>query len=154
MGWTGVADVDKAKHYERWCSEPAIGGVLSNFMRSEGVRVYIKDTLMKGYERNRLSMADRRVWLAVGLDSPPEILERYIKPHGVRLLDQRIICWGRARDWKDLLMANFERASLGRGARSFAVVLFDASDGWAPEARGVVETAAERLGIERLAWRE
>lgn len=85
--------------------------------------------------------------------SPAEAFaEGYIKPHGRRMADGRIVCWGNSRDWKLVLMAVFERAWLAPGASPFGAVLLETGKTGGTRARRLVSTAAERLGIERLEW--
>ena len=43
--------------YEQWTKDESIGGVLSNYVDTRRVRVYIKDTLLKDYVRNTRSDA-------------------------------------------------------------------------------------------------
>jgi hypothetical protein len=91
-------------------------------MDSGKVRVYIKDTLLKDYAGHRLA-DDVAPLRALGFSSPfAEAEETYVKPHGRRLLDGRIVCWGRAEDWKSILMALHERAYVRESARPHAAV--------------------------------
>ena len=55
LRWSTLPDAVRAKHYEFWTRDPAIGGRLGHFMDPRKVRVYIKDSLIKPYERSRLS---------------------------------------------------------------------------------------------------
>lgn len=117
------------------------------------VRVYLKDTLRKDYSRHK--HADGALILRVlGLSDAPTV-RSYIKPHGRRFADGRIVCWGRANAWKNVLMAAYERAYSARGDKPFAAVLTRALGQYhQPSVRKMVECAATKLGIERVVWLE
>jgi hypothetical protein len=142
---------EKARQYTIWTETPELGGRLAAYMDPRQVRVYIKDTLLKAYTRKR--MADpRRIFRILGLPIDIEVVDIFIKPHGRRLRDGRIIAWSNGTEWKATLMALHERAFHARGC-PFAGILFEASTKF-PDAqsRVVVETAAALLRVERLVW--
>jgi hypothetical protein len=142
----------KAKYYEDWTGDSNIGGVLGRYMDKGQVRVYIKDSLMKGYARSRLA-DPTRILRVLGVDSEVEQVESYVKPHGKRLADNRVICWGRAEAWKNILMATYERAYACQQAVPHAAVLLQAVGRFGQDAtRRMVETAARKLGIEHIVW--
>ena len=100
--WHTLSDMEHSRFYEGWIRDEAIGGVLARFMRVENIRVYIKDTIMKPYVRERIQ--DKRPILRhLGIDGEPRVLKSYIKPHGVHLQDGHVICWAMARSWRSLL---------------------------------------------------
>ena len=89
--------------------------------------------------------------LKISQDAPGA--QTYIKPHGRRLADGRVICWGRASDWKLVLMAMHERASNARNAVPFAAILANATGKFAePGVRRMVEDAATKLTVQKLLW--
>ena len=59
IGWSDLQDVERARYYELWTKDSSIGGKLAHFMDPRKVRVYIKDSLLKPYERGRLSGTDK-----------------------------------------------------------------------------------------------
>jgi hypothetical protein len=149
--WNGMSLPDKAKMYERWTRDPEIGGVLRNYMDVGQIRVYIKDTLLKGYSRSTLS-DPRRPLQALGIGDDVAFVDEYIKPHGRRLSDGRIVCWGRAEDWKTVLLAVHERAHL-HGAMPFAAALLQTAGRFAEQhTQDIVQDAANKLQIKRLLW--
>ena len=152
LGWIMLSTSDKSKQYEAWTRQSDVGGLLGRYIDTGKVRVYIKDSLLKGYAHDRLSGSERPLRVA-GIEEPVDIVEEYSKPHGRRLADGRIICWGRAEDWKTVLMALHERSFLVRGTRRFSAVLMFA-DGRFCEAdvRAMVQDASNKLAIERLIW--
>jgi hypothetical protein len=153
IGWSALSDAERARYYEMWTRDSDIGGQLGHFMDPRKVRVYIKDSLVKPYERNRLSLNEQDVWCSLSVQGPLAIAQRFIKPHGLRLDDGRVVCWGKSRDWKLILMAVFERGR-GYGARAFGAVLLESGKTSEESQRDLVREAAHRLGIEKLLWLE
>ena len=152
LRWSTLSDVERAKHYGLWTREPDIGGRLGHFMDPRKVRVYIKDSLVKPYERARLSLLESDVWRLLSVPDPGPPSERFIKPHGRRLVDGKIVCWGKSRDWKSVLMAVFERSYNRSGSEAFGAVLLQSGRTDDEHQRGLVRQAASRLGIQRLVW--
>src|SRR4051794_17628797 len=86
LEWSALPASDKAKYYSMWTEAAEVGGRLASFMDARKVRVYIKDTLLKPYTRERLS-DEKRVFRILGLPPESETVLSYIKPHGRRLID-------------------------------------------------------------------
>ena len=152
LGWMSLQDVERARYYELWTRDASIGGQLAHVMDARKVRVYIKDSLVKPYVRARLSLNENEVWRLLGLTSVDRSVHAYIKPHGRRTDDGRVIGWGRSRDWKSILMAVFERGREHSSFKSFGVVLLESGKTETEQSRKLVREAAQRLGIEKLAW--
>lgn len=108
LDWDSIGSAEKARHYRQWTDSLAIGGALSAYMDPRSVRVYIKDTLLKGYSRQKLNQHQALMLRLVGQDQS-EIVEDFIKPHGLRFSDGTLVAWGRADDWKALLGTLFDR---------------------------------------------
>jgi hypothetical protein len=154
LGWSELADTERSKYYERWTRDLRIGGVLAHYMDPRKVRVYIKDSLLKPYERARVSGTEQQVLYNLGVYAEVGVAQRYIKPHGLRFDDGRIISWGKSRDWKLILMAMHERATLSTGSSPFAVVLLESGKTSDVATRMMVRDAGQKLGITRLEWLE
>jgi hypothetical protein len=152
IGWSELNDGEKARLYEQWTRDANIGGELGHYMDPRKVRVYIKDSLLKPYERARLSGTEQQILERLAVEADSEVDERYIKPHGIRFSDGRIISWGNSRDWKSVVMAMYERAAQSPGSSSFGMVLLENGKTATQDARRIVREAARRLGIERLEW--
>lgn len=154
LGWMSLNDIDRARHYEQWTTAKDIGGQLAGYMDPRKVRVYIKDSLVKPYVRARLELNEAEVWQLLGLTDSDISVEGYIKPHGRRLEDGRIIGWGRSRDWKSVLMAVFERGQTKKASTPYGVVLSESGKTESAETRSLVRDAARRLDIAKVAWLE
>jgi hypothetical protein len=154
LDWSFLSDAGRSKYYEQWTRDPSIGGRLGHFMDPRQVRVYIKDSLLKPYERTRMSENEDKVWRTLGLPVPGIYAEAYIKPHGKRLLNGSVVCWGKSRDWKSILMTVFERSHSTPSAKPLGVVLVETGPTAQDGQRDLVKEAARRLGIEKVAWLE
>ena len=152
LNWPTLSDPQKSALYEGWIRDEQVGGVLSRYLNPGSVRVYIKDTIMKPYGRERIKDCAPILRL-LGLPNDLIVAETYIKPHGRRLTDGRVICWGLSRNWKTILFSAFERAHVARPGVPFAaVMMFPTGKCQQPEYRQMIETASERLGIKHLEW--
>lgn len=152
IGWSELTDTDRAQYYELWTRDQRIGGRLAHFMDARKVRVYIKDSLVKPYERQRLSEAEQKVLGRLNIGTDRAAVDRFIKPHAVLLTGGELISWGKSRDWKLILMASFERAALDERVRSSAVMLLESGKTLEERARQLVSRAANHLRIDRIEW--
>ena len=153
LGWIQLSGPDKSRQYDDWVVREDIGGALSRHMDARQVRVYLKDSVMKPYAHHHMESPERP-FRVLGLDSAIAVAEEYTKPHGRRLADNRVVCWGPASNWKAVIMAAFERSHLAT-ANAHAVVLFRAQGRYRSDSlRALIEEASARLGIERVVWLE
>jgi hypothetical protein len=152
LDWPRLDWYEKSARYEAWTKDAEVGGLLANYMDQRQIRVYIKDTIMKGYVRSRQASTEGP-FSALGVAEGTAIAETYERPHGRRLADGRVIVWGTAEDWKLVLTAVHERSWGVAGARPFAAVLmWSAGKFGEPSVRDMVQDAADKLTIERLVW--
>jgi hypothetical protein len=152
LGWMNLPTTDKKKLYENWTGDQKYGGTLARYIDKGQVRVYLKDTIMKEYTRAAGADSSRPLRL-LKLPADTTFAQTYIKPHGRRLNDGRIICWGRASDWKLVLMALHERSANHENTTPFAAILANATGRFAePSVRRMIEDAATKLTIQKLLW--
>lgn len=150
LNWSSLSATDKSRYYTIWTETKEVGGVLGSYMDPRQVRVYIKDTLLKPFTRETSASPDR-AFRVLGIAADAPIALTYIKPHGRLLADKRQVAWSKASEWKATLMALHER-SFEKGL-PFAVVLTEGGAKFSTkEDRAVVESAARKLGIERVVW--
>lgn len=146
LDWSSLSYSDKARYYTSWTEADDVGGRLAAVMDPRKVRVYIKDTLLKAYTRERLA-DPARVLRILGLPADTRFEEAYIKPHGARLEDGRQIAWSRASEWKATLMTLHERAFQCDGS-PYGAVLFEAEAKFGDDkSREMVESASKKLGV-------
>lgn len=154
MGWLSLSPTVKSKQYEVWTRDPHIGGVIARYISLGDVRVYLKDTLLKDFAQHRLA-DDAMPYRVLGIPLTAEVVKSYVKPHGRRFRDGRIICWGRASAWKATLMTAHERAYGVKGLKVVGVILTHAVGRYKePKVRAMIEQAARKLGVERVVWSE
>lgn len=150
LNWSTLSASDKSRYYSVWTETESIGGRLAQYMDPRKVRVYIKDTLLKSYARE-VSANPVRVFRVLGIDEKAPLAATFIKPHGCQLDDGRQIAWSKASDWKATLMALHERTF--DGGQPYAAVLTEAAAKFSlASQRAVVESAASKLGVERVVW--
>lgn len=150
--WMNLSLQEKADLYVEWARDPYIGGVLQDFMGTNEIHRYLKDSIIKNYARDKMEDPSI-VLLALGIPSDVPIVKTYIKPHTIMLDDRRIISWSSADQWKSTVLAVYERSRAAKRSTPFAAVLFNAegkfSDG---QVRAMVEDVAKRLDVVRIAW--
>lgn len=152
IGWTNLSPTTKSTYYDNWLNDPKIGILLSRYIDRGNVRVYLKDSILKDYSSARMADASRP-FEALRIARTVGVVETYTKPHGRRLADGRVICWGRADDWKTVLMALHERAYPDDVWRPFAAVLTQAVGRYhEPQVRSMVNDAATKLGVKKVIW--
>lgn len=152
LEWSCLSDMDRSRYYEQWTRDSAIGGALGHYMDPRKIRVYIKDSLLKPYERARVSGTEQEILTVLDISSSLEVKHRYIKPHGLRFVDGQIIAWGKSRDWKLILMAMYERTALSPGASALGAVLLESGNTADEGARSLVRGAAIHLSVKRVEW--
>jgi hypothetical protein len=152
LNWPTLSDQQKSALYEDWLREPGVGGLLSRYLDPANTRVYVKDTIMKPYGRERIKDFST-IQKLLSLPENLTVVETYIKPHGRRLNDGAVVCWGLSRDWKAILFAVFERAYLAPSGVPFAAIIMSPT-GKSQQIvyKQMIETAAARMGIEHLIW--
>jgi hypothetical protein len=155
MDWARLSGAQKTAQYDAWAKDAEVGGLLGRYMDQREVRVYIKDTVMKGYGRRRLA-DPQKILRILGVSEDISTAKRFERPHGRRLPDGRVICWGNAADWKAVLTAIHERTYLERPtSRPGQAVLLAANGRFADhQFREMVEDAAKKLEIPKVYWVE
>ena len=150
-GWISLSARQKTNFYEHWSTDKEVGMVLGQYMEKAQVRVYLKDTIMKPYNRSRTSDVVP-ILKAAGLAGDELSLKEYVKPHGRLLFGNRVVCWGKAQEWKPILVAVYERAFRTAGKPYAAVLLRSVGKMAQPNERALVQDMAKRLGIEHVLW--
>jgi hypothetical protein len=126
LNWEELRPQLKTAYYTRWVEHDGIGGVLADYMTAEGMRVWLKDGPLKEYARavERFGPYARYVmkYLTPPSDFIPALLgaEWRVRPRSIgekpmhcratNGLDERYVCWGRARNFRDLVWAALNEA--------------------------------------------
>lgn len=153
LGWALLTTGAKSRYYDNWARDPEVGGVLARYMDRSQLRIYLKDTLLKGYSNAQLADTSRPLRV-LRFAEDAEVVERFRKPHGCRLADHHLVCWGKASEWKAILMALHERAFEHDDARRGAVFFNALGTYREAGTRKMVEDAAARLGVDDVVWLE
>jgi hypothetical protein len=147
LSWFALPAASKSRHYD-----PTIGGRLARFLDPGQIRLYIKDAVMKRYARERRGRPSA-ILAALSLSDAVIPVRTFIKPHGWQLADGRVLCWGRANTWKLVLMAVHERSFGSSICSPYGAALTQSARHFGHQGpRAVVEAAASKLGIARVAW--
>lgn len=152
LDWTHISIHQKAVQYKFWAQDERIGQVLSRYMPIERVHPYIKDSMLKAYANSKKLHA-KVVLGFLHLDSSARAA-KYKQPFGIRLDDGKIVCWGRALDWKIILLAIFERSLERSSYSAHSVILTDSHGKFAStKFQGIVKEAARKLEIDSVHFR-
>ena len=149
MNWSDMNIYDKSIQYKNWGQDAEIGEVLSRYMPYQSVHKYIKDSLMKPYAKSK-KLTHENVLKIFGLENI-SASDFYNKPLGVRLIDGRIVCWGRAVDWKIVLLAIFERSKEDISYSPFCALLTNSNGKYASEKfQDLATDASKKLGLKEI----
>lgn len=152
LNWLRLSDQEKSRHYETWLADPNVGGVLEQFLDQRNVRVYLKDSVIKPYSRERTKDMPP-VLAAIDVTNITSFKKEWIKPHGRILSDLRCICWGPANDWKTIVLSVCERAYHFPRAIPYAAVFIGPLGKMAQASeQRFVATVARKLGLKKLVW--
>jgi len=152
IGWKGLTITEKTEQYRNWAISDAIGGVLSRYMDVERVHPYIKDSIIQKYSKSISLSVDRALNLAGVQSDSYAIAEEFIKPFGVRLSDNRIVLWGRAVDWKIVLLSMFERTCGNKYIPKCAILTDCFGKFNTSSFENLINTASSRLGIQSIIY--
>jgi hypothetical protein len=148
MDWIHLNNRQRSDQYKIWAQDERIGIVMSRYIPYQSVHKYIKDSIIKVYAKSK-KLSETDILHLLNIEGA-KIEEEYIKPMGVRLSDGRVICWGRAVDWKMVLLPVFERSTPKSTYIRHAVVLSASSGKFAsPSWQQMVLEAGKLLKIER-----
>jgi hypothetical protein len=151
--WITLNDFEKSKFYEQWARDETVGGQLALYMDPAQVRVYLKDTVMKPYGRER-SKNPVIVLRKLGIPADEFPIQEFIKPHTRIFHDGRVVCWGPARNWKAIITAVYLHAKRNDKRPHAAVLMYPSGATNQSDERAIIEDFARRLGVERLEWLE
>ncbi|MGC8209875.1 hypothetical protein [Ralstonia solanacearum] len=155
LDWARLSDFDRATWYENWSRDKDVGGALAHFMDPRKVRVYIKDSLLKPYLRNRLEDGEEQALVAAGLSLDALTVKKtYNKPHGRLLVDGKVVCWGNSRDWKSVVISVFERAYGLEIGVPYAAVLIETGKTTNDGVREMIKDVGAKLQLGRVVWIE
>lgn len=151
VDWGALSPAEKTSYYTNWTESADIGVLLSRYMDPRKVRVYIKDSLLKGYGKFKLAELRSKVLRVLGQKQENCDLE-FEKPHGLTFSDGTMVTWGRADDWKTIVATEFERSFQTKPNQRILVFFNSAPRFLLPSSREITEDAADRLGVSKTHW--
>jgi hypothetical protein len=138
LGWATLGPQAKTTAFNRWVSDPRVGGRLTRYMSPEQARLWIKDGPMKEYGRAMRGTGRFAEYGREGGTSPQDIVNRALgdratidsnigtkPPHCLATArdgSKAYVTWGDANSLKHLLWAAL-RASLEHKVPGHIVVL-------------------------------
>ncbi|MET8322907.1 hypothetical protein [Micromonospora sp. NPDC005189] len=157
LDWEDIPSREKSNYYTRWVEDPAIGGELADYYTADGMRVWLKDVPLKEYARALESFGSFARYTTKRLSPPNEFIPKVLgdawgivpastgeKPMHCLVTNgdqQRYVCWGKARSFRDLLWAAVNQA-LDSPVRPLVVV-------YLTEGKSII--GSERRQHERIA---
>jgi hypothetical protein len=137
LDWEDAPSREKTGYYTKWVEDPAIGGELADYYTADGMRVWLKDVPLKEYTRALEDFGSFAKYTTKRLSPPSEFIPEVLddtwtilsdsigeKPMHCFVVDgiqQRYVCWGKPRSFRDLLWAAVNQA-LGSQTRPLIVV--------------------------------
>jgi hypothetical protein len=149
--WMNASSERRTELCEEWEAREDVGGRIAARIGKKNVRQHIQFRIMRDYATARLDRSRGMVYGALGIPLDATVLESYVNPHGLCLVEYGVVTWGNAHNWKSLLMAQFERHfTLGKKVRNLGVVLFQGRLAYEEGEVEVVKAAARALGIDNV----
>ncbi|MFL6140369.1 MAG: hypothetical protein ACJ72N_00675 [Labedaea sp.] len=163
LDWEDISAREKTKHYTRWVEDPTIGGELADYYTAEGMRVWLKDGPLKEYARALEDFGSFAKYTTQRLSPPSDFIREVLgetwtivpgsvgeKPMHCLVTDgknQRYVCWGKPRTFRDLLWAAINKA-LTATSRPMMVVYLSEGKTVNAELRRVHERIAGHCSLD------
>ncbi len=148
VDWAHLTIPQRQKYYEAWTTDPEIGGKLSQVMDQTRIRVYLKDTVMKNYSRDKRPKLQS---LITSMSLPcVRVTQEFIKPQAVLCDGNKLYTVAAAKEWKIALLSAFERGCEVRNLRENVVFFIEHTTGRFVdrEYRDLIDSAAKRLEVK------
>lgn len=157
LDWVYLTIEQRRRYYEAWTNDENIGGLLRQVIDANRVRVWLKDTVMKNYLKQRRPSITNflsRTSVSCGV-----ILRSYRKPEAVLCEDTSLFEGGNlftltgAKEWRVALMSAYERAAeIKKPGRNILYIIEHTSGRFADESyRSLISGAGAKLGVE-VVW--
>jgi hypothetical protein len=149
IGWNKLTISEKTLQYKNWAQEDEIGGILSKYMSVERVHPYIKDSIMKSYVKNNRESVPNILRIA-GFSSEEKVVKEYVKPFGILLESNEMIVWGRAVDWKIIMLSIYERTYKNNFIPQCVILNTHHGRFSTTEFRDLIFSSSQQLGIKSV----
>ncbi|MSO38403.1 MAG: hypothetical protein EXQ69_09175 [Acidimicrobiia bacterium] len=138
LDWLHLSMAARRVQYVRWVENPAVGGVLTQFVPASAARVWIKDGPMKEFSRACAGVGRFASFVPNSGHTPEEVLRASLGSDwvpspgsiGVKPLHctaesgaaRQFVCWGRPGDYKHLLWAAIRAAEFRVGKARIVLI--------------------------------
>jgi len=149
--WSHLTIPERQKYYEAWTSAPEIGGALGEVVGPNRVRVYLKDTIMKTYSKNK---QPELTGLLRSFSYSFEVINnRYVKPIGMLCNGKDLYTISPAKEWKAAVLSAYERGYTINNIRENTVFFTNHTQGRFidHDYRKLIEESATSLGV-KIIW--
>lgn len=119
--WMHLSPTQRTAQYDKWTTEPTIGGILTRYMTPESARSWIKDGPMKEYARARLGAGRYAQFRPASGPGPQVIVAHAFGPSAATVADtfgykpfhcaatiesgRAFVSWGESRNFRHLVWA-------------------------------------------------
>lgn len=149
--WCHLKIPEKSALYRQWVNDPTIGGELARLDGPDSVRVFLKDTVIKQYLKEKRPVL-KDLLKQMGLDCK-HVTTTYEKPEALLCDDGRLYTLAVAKEWRVAIFSAFERAH-DRGKVTENLVFFTDHDVDRYTDRSyktMIEHGAEKLDV-KIHW--
>ncbi len=120
-GWDDLPPRERSRLYGEWVRDPEIGGVISDYLPPDRVRVWLKDGPMKEYSRARVGLGPFAAFMPQTMQQEDSLIRKVlgnewiaieasiqVKPNRVSATNgecEVVLVWGGHKDLKHLVWA-------------------------------------------------
>jgi len=106
--WCHLKIHERSALYRQWCNDPTIGGELAKLGGPDSVRVFLKDTVIKQYLKEKRPVL-KDLLKQMGLECK-RVTREYEKPEAQLCDNRRLYTLAVAKEWRVAIFSAFERA--------------------------------------------
>jgi len=146
--WYHLKIHERSALYAQWVNDPTIGGELAKTEGAERVRIFLKDTVIKQYMREKRPKL-RYLLKQMSLDCR-YVTREFEKPVALLCDSKRLYTLALAKEWRVAILSAYERAHGVTGLVENLVFFTDHDvDRYTDRSyKALIESAAEKLDVK------
>jgi hypothetical protein len=164
LDWDFLTNSERTSQYRQWIEDPRVGGVLLSFVPEQSARGWIKDVPMREYARSQEGFGQYAQYAVMRFRGPEEIVqsacgvgwavvpdslgEKPMHCYATDGIATRYVCWGLAREFKNLIWAALNNAADSKERPAVVITTRDGDTVTATADRQEQEQLAERSGVD------